>query len=211
MYTPQEQDEARLVDILQAGTKLRDLRIGCVGQRSFNIINLILSTREKTLQNGGLFTLRTLEVMGEGLVPIKHTYEPCSCYRNLGSVTASFPGETQGLETLLDLHRDQVFHDDDTCDFIRRYGWSIKVLGAPGFFCDHHAKLLDQATQERGSIIERFNVNNMLLTAFGLDALERVVERSQNFYPCDRPWCEFGRPADVVPARRNKERLEQLI
>ncbi|KAF9345748.1 hypothetical protein BGX34_004510 [Mortierella sp. NVP85] len=53
-----ETDEARLVDILQHSTKLRNLHVGCDFYQSFVLINSILSTREKTLQIRGRIVLR---------------------------------------------------------------------------------------------------------------------------------------------------------
>jgi len=177
-------DEARLVDIPQHSTSLRDLRVGCVGQRFFVLINLILSTRDKILQSGGHFALRSLEVKGEDLIPLQRT-EPCSCYQYLGAVTVSFSEEPHSfdMETHVSFDESHLTPDDTAvCDFIRRCGWSIKTLGASISFSDRHAELLDQATQKRGSVIEHVDITPDSLTETGLDALHRTVERSKNFH-----------------------------
>lgn len=180
LHTPRKVDEARLVNILEPITKLRNLHVGCVRERSFAIINLILSIRENSLQHGGQFTLRTLEVMGERLVPFKQD-DPCGCHQYLGSVTTSFP-EGSLLEMHINLDERQLGSDDTAvCDFLRRYGWAIKTLGVPCSFRDRHAELLDQATQERGSAIEHLDIIPTLLTETGLNAMDRFIKRSLGF------------------------------
>ncbi|KAK3815387.1 MAG: hypothetical protein J3Q66DRAFT_433225 [Benniella sp.] len=57
-------------------------------------------------------------------------------------------------------------------DFILQYGCSIT---------DHHAKLLDELTQERGSIIEHLALDPYLLSRTGLNTLDRMITRSQKF------------------------------
>ncbi|KAF9363435.1 hypothetical protein BGX34_004145 [Mortierella sp. NVP85] len=177
-------DEARLVDILQHSTSLRELHVGCVGQRFFVLVNSILSTRDKILQSGSQFALRSLEVEGEDLIPLQRT-EPCSCYQYLGAVTVSFSEEPHSfdMETHVNLDECHLSSDDiAVCDFIRQYGWSIKNLGASSSFSDRHAELLDQVTQERGSMIEHVDITPDSLTETGLNALHRAIERSKNFH-----------------------------
>ncbi|KAF9932041.1 hypothetical protein BGZ65_004627 [Modicella reniformis] len=72
---PDGVDKDRLVNILQHCTRLQVLRIGCPAKHSLAVINLVVSTREKALQQGYSFPLSTLEVMDEGLIPFDISYD----------------------------------------------------------------------------------------------------------------------------------------
>ncbi|KAF9363437.1 hypothetical protein BGX34_004147 [Mortierella sp. NVP85] len=182
LHASENMDEARLVDILQHSTRLEELYIGCAGERFFILVNSILSTRDRILQSGGHVALRFLELKGEGLVPLKRL-KPCGYHQHLLAVTISFSEEPHSFDMEAHVAFDEMYLSSDdsaTCDFIRQYGWSIKTLGVPSSFSDRHAELLDQVTQERGSIIECANITPDSLTKTGLDALHRAIERSKN-------------------------------
>ncbi|KAF9359963.1 hypothetical protein BGX34_008035 [Mortierella sp. NVP85] len=209
-----EMDEVRLADILQHSTKLRELRVGCIGQQSFKLINSILSTREKTVLSRGQSALRTFEVIGEGLVPLKLD-KSCSCYQYRGAVTALFSEDPGRFEMHVNLHSSH-FEPDDTAVrvFIRQYGWSIKTLVAPSRFDDDHAKLLDEATKERGSIIEHIDITPDFLTDTGLRTMDQVIGRSENFLSVRLSLGDLGTRSQLEMAlpllRRYKDRLKSL-
>ncbi|KAF9363667.1 hypothetical protein BGX34_003600 [Mortierella sp. NVP85] len=95
-------------------------------RRLFDIINLVLTTREKALQSGSRNVERD------------------------SVVTSLFEGSTFfDMEAHLKLQEYQVNIDDNAvCDFIRQYGWSITTLHTPEMFNDHHADLLDKTNLE---------------------------------------------------------------
>ncbi|KAF9359962.1 hypothetical protein BGX34_008034 [Mortierella sp. NVP85] len=211
----QEKDEARLVNILQHSTNLRELRIGCSNKRSFKLINSILSTRVKTIQTRGLSALRTLEVTREGLTTPTQAPEPCSCDQYTVAVTASFSEVSHLFEMHVNLSPGQLDPDDTAvCNFLRHYGWAIKTLGAPYLFGDHHAKHLDESTQKHGSMIEHLEIAPISLTETGLDAMDRVVKRSQNFISMRLTLNKLEENDQIEKAlivmKRYKDRLKSL-
>jgi len=211
----EETDEARLVDILQHSKNLSQLCIGCSSERSFKLINSILSTREKTLQSRGLSALRYLEVAQEGLAPPTIVPEPCSCDQYTESIIASFSEDSCLLDMHVNLSSDQLDSDDTAvCDFFRRYGWAIKTLGVPYLFGDHHAKQLDESTQEHGSMIEHLDITPIWLTETGLNAIDRVVKRSQNFVSMRLTLSKLEENDQMEKAlvvlKRYKDRLKSL-
>jgi hypothetical protein len=173
-----ETDGARLIDILQHSTKLRNLHVRCDIFSTFILINSVLSTRERALQISGQSALRTLDVMREGPVPPKSDGF-CSRCHCVDTVTASFSEDSRRFET--HVHMSRMWLSASFDGFIRQYGWSIKTFGAPGILTDNHAKLLDEVTQERGSIIEYLALAPCQLSGTGLNALDRVITRSQKF------------------------------
>jgi hypothetical protein len=64
-------------------------------------------------------------------------------------------------------------------DFLRQYGWTITTLVVPESFSDHHAKLLDESTGQILSRIARLEITPTTLTTTGLDAMNRIINRSQ--------------------------------
>ncbi|KAG0001814.1 hypothetical protein BGZ65_003154, partial [Modicella reniformis] len=123
--TPLESDEDRLVNILEHSSKLEVLRIGCLAGRASTIINLVTSTREKNLQCDKPVSLRTLEMMDEGLIisdedGIHHI-----------ATTLKFTEETKvfDMRTRIKLQKyGAISQNDPMCDFFRQYGWSIEIL-----------------------------------------------------------------------------------
>ena len=180
LHASEDMDESRLTDVLQYSTRLKELHVGGVVRRFFIIINSILSTRDKIIQSGQC-ALRTLEVKREDLIPLKQRGS-CSCSHSLGAVTVSFSEEPHSFDMETHVNFDESdLAPEATHDFIRQYGWSIKSLTVSSSFSDRHAELLDQVTQERGSMIERIDIIPDSLTETGLNALDRAIGRSQNF------------------------------
>jgi hypothetical protein len=56
----------------------------------------------------------------------------------------------------------------------------IKTLGLPVSFSDRHAELLDEVTLKQGSRIVQLDVIPTSLSSVGLDAVDRVIKRSQS-------------------------------
>ncbi|KAF9361909.1 hypothetical protein BGX34_006847, partial [Mortierella sp. NVP85] len=67
-HTPQKVDESQLTTILSQLPTLSHLQVGCRGECSFAIVNLIVATRN-IIQERGSCGLRTFELMAESMVP----------------------------------------------------------------------------------------------------------------------------------------------
>ncbi|KAF9354508.1 hypothetical protein BGX34_010968 [Mortierella sp. NVP85] len=179
MDTPEKEDEDRLVNILQQNPTLTELDIRCIGDRSFAVIDFIISTMEKIRQDMGSSALRTSVVAGQWVAPLGSDDES-NC--DIG-VTVSFSTDSDALdmETNIRLPDDDIHAESPVRKFITQYGWSIRTLRARWSFNDEIATLLDDATRERGSRIMELDLNPFSLTVSGLDALDRVIKRSQSF------------------------------
>ncbi|KAF9944955.1 hypothetical protein BGZ65_011388, partial [Modicella reniformis] len=100
------------------------------------------------------------------------------------TVSFSEGSATFEIETDIQLQFEQlVANDDPVCEFVRRYGWSIKNLYLSWTLSDHLATILDESTQERGSRIVDLYVYSSVYTisslTSGFDAMVRTIKRSQ--------------------------------
>ncbi|KAI8355865.1 hypothetical protein B0O80DRAFT_448179 [Mortierella sp. GBAus27b] len=65
-------------------------------------------------------------------------------------------------------------------ELFRDFGWSVYTLETNDGFTDEFAFALDASTRERGSTIEILELNPKSLSLDGLEAMDRVIERSQD-------------------------------
>ncbi|KAF9366718.1 hypothetical protein BGX34_009557 [Mortierella sp. NVP85] len=180
-HTPQDTDEEQLIGILQKSPKLKELCIGCLGERSLAMIKLVISAREKTLQNRGNSALCTFNLMDEGLKPFDlfgisdefdHVTSKVSFTRDSG---------TFEMDTCISLRDKEVVTEGSLMsNFFRQYGWSISSLDAPWTFTDHLAAILDDVTQIHDSSLTHLVLSPFSLTADGLDAMDRIIKRSRS-------------------------------
>ncbi|KAF9344353.1 hypothetical protein BGX34_005765 [Mortierella sp. NVP85] len=160
---PQVKDENRLVKFLQHN--LANLRVGCHLKHFIAVIDLVKSTREKMLQSENKPALRVFELLHPE-IKVKVSFE-------VGS--PSFEVETH---IKLEYCKPENV-DPAVCTFIRQYGWSVTTFVVPSSFSDILAKLLDESVQEKGSRIAHLDMTPTSLTGPGLDAMNRVIDRSQ--------------------------------
>ncbi|KAF9360962.1 hypothetical protein BGX34_007396 [Mortierella sp. NVP85] len=182
-YTPQKADEERLITILEHSAKLEVLRIGCLAERVHAIINLVVSTREKALENDASPPLHTLEVMDEGLVPFDVERPNDTRDHVESTLTFSLDSKAFEMKTSLKLRKGKgISEEDPMCGFFREYGWSFETLDAPSSFSNSLAACLHEGTRERGSRITFLSITPTFLITSGLEALHEVVTIS----PCSR-------------------------
>ncbi|KAF9963267.1 hypothetical protein BGZ65_004838 [Modicella reniformis] len=180
LQTPGQVDEERLVNILQHSPGLKELYIKCLGKRSIGIIDLVISTREKTIRNGGSSALRTLNLLADQETCDK--YERLTC-RDKIKAKASFSEGSAAFDIEADLifeWYDVVENNNVLSDFIRRYGWSITSFTVQKSFNIHLATQLDEATRKQGSRITLLDFSPTWLTAQALASMDQVIKRSQN-------------------------------
>ncbi|KAF9363665.1 hypothetical protein BGX34_003598 [Mortierella sp. NVP85] len=180
--TPQKEDEYQLVNIIRHNPKLTELLVGSVGDRSFAIIDLVISTQKRILQEKGTSApcSRTFKVMDKGLTPFDKDGNFDQDCHVVSTITFPMESTDFDMETDIKLPNGQVSSGSPTQTFIQRYGWSIKILRVSRF-SDDLAALIDQGTQKRGSRITHLDLNPSSLTVPGLDALDRAIKRSQSF------------------------------
>jgi len=181
--TPEKEDEYQLVNIIRHNPKLTELCVGSVGDRSFAIIDLVISTQKKILREGGTSApcSRTFKVMDKGLAPFDKDGNFDQNCHVVSTITFCMESTDFDMETDMKLRNGQVPSGSPTQTFIQRYGWSIKILRVSESFSNYLAALLDQGTLKRGSKITQLDLNPSTLTVPGLDALDRAIKRSQSF------------------------------
>ncbi|KAK3807214.1 MAG: hypothetical protein J3Q66DRAFT_418225 [Benniella sp.] len=62
-------DEIPLAEILSQCRSLSYIQVECEWKRSLDVVNLVVSTRQKIIEQGGPFSLRTFELMNKDLMP----------------------------------------------------------------------------------------------------------------------------------------------
>ncbi|KAK3825650.1 MAG: hypothetical protein J3Q66DRAFT_384803 [Benniella sp.] len=180
-HTPEDTDEDRLVDILDQCVGLKELHIRCKGERSYAVIHLIISRRETTIRDGRTSALHILKVTDERWDPFD-LYRNCDEYDHLVA-TATFTKDSTvfDMDTHLKMqYKEPVVEGSPISNFMREYGWSISSLATSRQFTDHLAALLDDAIEKRGSRLTSLILAPFSLTILGLDAVDRVIKRSQN-------------------------------
>ena len=180
-YTPKDTDEARLVDILNQSLELEELHIRCNGERCYSIIHLVISARETAIQGGRTPALHILNVTDERLDKVclyrgfdGHDHIKSSVTFSKGSTVFDMDTYMTTQDSMLDVEGSSI------SNFFRQFGWSISRLAASPHFSDHLATLLDDSTEERGSRLSQLRLSPFSLSTFGLDALDRVIKRSQH-------------------------------
>ncbi|KAF9985187.1 hypothetical protein BGZ65_011494 [Modicella reniformis] len=180
LHIPQETDEDQLCMILQHNPKLTELRIRCSGKRSFALIGLVISTREKAFQSGDPSALCTFKAIDEGLDP----FEMDRFYSGDDNIAAQVLFSEGSVTFDMDVHIRLQYPVEDIdaalCEFIRQYGWSIRTLDMRSTFNDRHAIMLDEATKEQGSRIVNLNITPTSLKKSGQEAIDRVIKRSES-------------------------------
>ncbi|KAG0225583.1 hypothetical protein B0O80DRAFT_424233 [Mortierella sp. GBAus27b] len=215
--TPKTEDEERLTEILQC-PKLKGLHIKCVAERSLAIINLVISVREKKLQDGESTGLRTLQVADAemGLFDLDRSMD-IDTDRDHVTTTLTFPeGSAKfDMDTCMILRSPKFLAEGPwISNFLRQYGWSISSLNADWRLPDHLAVHLDNSTQIHGSHLAHLVFSPYSLTTAGLDAMDRVIKRSQSlvFTALDLDWLHEGsQQKKIVPLLRRHGASLNLI
>ncbi|KAF9349863.1 hypothetical protein BGX34_001556 [Mortierella sp. NVP85] len=188
--TPEKEDEDRLASILQQNPSITFLRIQCHLGRYAAVINLVISTREKMRRSRGrpeLMVLRLLDTTLPGSAKEAvlekaggSQYLLRQLFGSESIVDVNFDNASSTIGIRTDLRSNQFKSDDPAVrDFIRQFGHSIITLVAPGSFSDPPAMLLDECTGRLTSSIVHLDITPTSLTTAGLDAMNRVINRSK--------------------------------
>jgi len=180
-YTPQSSDDSLLVDILDNNSsRLNHLWIGCQDRRFGALINLVVDTRSKMLQDQGSHSLQTFELMDEGLVPFNEE--------------SDFDNETH-IHCVLTFKEDKEFEmcsqvrlqvcklvtdEDPICDFLRQYGSSIVFFDAPLTFSNHLVAILDEMTSSGAPWLKKLSIDPLSLSKPGRKRLRKIYKRLAN-------------------------------
>ncbi|KAF9948772.1 hypothetical protein BGZ65_007835 [Modicella reniformis] len=151
-----------LVDIIRNSLKLEDLYIECDMERFTKVMNLVLSTRERAIQDGDSLSLRTLIVSEE----------------NLYKSTVTFIGDSQlfDMRTFFSFISDEIIQEDDSMfNFLLQYGWSIEDLALSLTSNAQLTAPLWYSIQERGSRMKTFSFVPRSLTTLELNIFDQII------------------------------------
>ncbi|KAG0245841.1 hypothetical protein B0O80DRAFT_274098 [Mortierella sp. GBAus27b] len=179
--TPQEADEGRLTDIIRRHSlNLKRLCVTCVGERSLDIINRVISARETILQGGKTAGLHTFELTDQRSRPLNRYGFSDEHDHVAATVTFSEKSTTFDMDTIIWVSKNDLMTEGSmVSNFIRKFGWSISALNAFSRFTDHIAGLLDDTTQTHGSQLTHLTLSPDTLTIPGLEVIDRIIKRSK--------------------------------
>ncbi|KAI8349177.1 hypothetical protein B0O80DRAFT_171016 [Mortierella sp. GBAus27b] len=159
----------QLGELLRAALSLKHLRIGCDYQDSLVVIDSVISTREKIVQDTGSSCLQTFELMKKGLIPFSTL-----SYENHIQSHISF----QDSPNLFDM-RTWIHHGGDSAQkFVRRYGWSIGFYN--GRFQPHvsFSDILNGLDDTKTPRLESLWIQPRQVDT---DVVDDIIRRSPNF------------------------------
>jgi len=180
MFTPSKEDDTQLADVLRSYPRLSYLRIGCKPGRCLAIVDLVISTRERILQEIGSCCLRTFELMEEKLVPF-HNFG-CPYYSSRIQSRLSFTDNSTDFD-MCTWVKVRFRDKGPVSDFASQYGWSI-VSYDERLAISSKFNLLEKCVSgPRGSQLKHLRVFHA--RPFGSRRLQRIIEGSPHL-------AEFG-------------------
>jgi len=177
--TPHEREDTHLIEILSQSSSLRHLQIGCKWSRSLAIVKLVVVTRETILKRGDSFSLRTFELMDEGLVPFDELGN-----RDSSQIQAhlSFSEDSDAFEmrTWIRL-RAMLYEADPARQFSRDYGWSVVCFD--GFLEKENVftAVLNNMSKAGTTQLEHLIIHSRDSSGYGGNYLEDILQQSPNF------------------------------
>ncbi|KAG0360774.1 hypothetical protein BGZ54_009390 [Gamsiella multidivaricata] len=160
-----------LPEILYTNPRLLELKLSCRCARFLEMLDLIISARERGRAEGYVYAPLRLyfaayhdDTDGDRIISVVHLSK-----------------ESDVLDMSIDikLRTESRPNQDYLSSLINRYGWSIKILNTLfGAFSDDTAQQLDQSTKEKGSRIATLMLDTYGLSPVGLECMARVIDRS---------------------------------
>jgi hypothetical protein len=173
--TLQEANEDRLATILRRSPKLTYLGIGCEGTRAAAVVDLVTSTRENILQEGGSSALRTFELMDEKMTPLDLHCECDDSTHIQIHVSFAENSGTFDMRTWIRLP-NSTRTETPLRSFARQYGWSIVFLEEGLTRNDTFATILDDIPDTRPSQLETLSFDASKFAEPGFERLKKIAQ-----------------------------------
>jgi hypothetical protein len=177
-------DESPLAEILSQCRSLSYLQVGCEWKRSIDVVNLVVSTREKIIEQGGPFSLRTFELMDKDLTPFEvlasrddNTHIQCHL---------SFPAEYSNsfdMRTWIRLETNQNERNAVwVSNFIHQYGWSFVSFDGHYGGVNLLAAFSNMSDKSRtANQLESLMIRSSDTLRNGVNILDNIMQQSPNF------------------------------
>jgi hypothetical protein len=166
-----ENEVGRLADVLCGVSSLKYLRIGCRYKDSLAVIDRVISTREKIIQDTGSSSLRTFELMKEDLIPFG-----TASYYDSDHIQShiSFQDDSNHLDM-----RTWIRRSDKTArEFVCRYGWSIAFYDGQFQIDVSPSDILNGFGDTKMPQLESLRIHPHKADA---DVVDQIIRRSPNF------------------------------
>ncbi|KAI8347764.1 hypothetical protein B0O80DRAFT_210230 [Mortierella sp. GBAus27b] len=180
-HTIEVSDEDQLEEVLRNRSRLMHLRIGSSVSRAPTIIELVISTREKIYQEGGVNGLRTFELTDGELIPFDE-YDDCDTTTQIRA-HVSFRDDQSlfDMRTRIRVENGTDLTDNHSMyDFIRQFGWSI-VCMEDWTQQSGLASNFDDISSTRGLSLETLSLSVSKFTTSDYERLESIIQRLPNF------------------------------
>ncbi|KAK3821172.1 MAG: hypothetical protein J3Q66DRAFT_332747 [Benniella sp.] len=199
-HTPHED---QLINVLHYCPSLTHLQIGCNGERSLAMVNLVVSRREMILKDQGSFSLRVFDLLGENLAPFDVHADRGEHGTHIQSHLSFSEGtKSFDMRTWIRLRRNLWRKDANPAyDFVRQYGWSIVFFR--GFFMDGNIfdTILNNIPDSKSQLETLWIHHNDCSNPFN-DYLTDIIRRSPNFR-------DLGLCADMREPKKVKSLLDR--
>ncbi|KAG0221465.1 hypothetical protein BGX31_009816, partial [Mortierella sp. GBA43] len=149
--------------------------------RAPTIIELVISTREKIYQEGGVNGLRTFELTDGELIPFDE-YDDCDTTTQIRA-HVSFRDDQSlfDMRTRIRVENGTDLTDNHSMyDFIRQFGWSI-VCMEDWTQQSGLASNFDDISSTRGLSLETLSLSVSKFTTSDYERLESIIQRLPNF------------------------------
>ncbi|KAG0213689.1 hypothetical protein BGX31_001223 [Mortierella sp. GBA43] len=167
----QSNEVDQLEELLRGTTSLKHLQIGCHYESSLTVVDRVISTREKIIQDTGSSCLQTFELMKESLVPFSTTSHDESDHIQS---RISFQDGSNDFDM-----RSWIRQSDKTAlEFVRRYGWSIVFYDGGLQTHVSSSDILDGFGDTRTPQLESVRIRSCVAANTDLD---QIMRRSPNF------------------------------
>ncbi|KAK3821017.1 MAG: hypothetical protein J3Q66DRAFT_147008 [Benniella sp.] len=200
MHFPQEENEGRLMNIIRECPSLKYLQVGCNGERSFSLVDRVVSTRNAILQERGSCSLHKFELTEKNLGPFDVLAYRDSDFHIQTHIL--FPADRAPFNMrtwirfrgVVDIEDNHPVHS-----FIWRYGWSFVFIDECTIDENTSQAIVENNTTAMRSQLETLIASNHSAT-IKVSLLDKVIKRSPNFQ--DLELCiQFGNFRDITPAR----------
>ncbi|KAF9361426.1 hypothetical protein BGX34_007136 [Mortierella sp. NVP85] len=176
-------DEIWWIEIVRTSQSLTHLQVGCKGELAPSLVDLVVSTRNDTLQRRGSCSLRTFELMDDPLVPFDVLADRDAKLHIQCHITFPDDSITFDMRTWIRFEEMTSFHDlHPMLGFIHCYGWSIAFLDGYILGDEKFASLLNTIRDAGNRRLESLIVYATTTgdTPRGVNRLDEVIKRSPN-------------------------------
>ena len=180
--TPQAADQNLLTEISSQCPFLGCLQVGCRWDRSLALVNLMVSIRERILEQSGPSSLRIFELMDESLEPFNELGSRDDISHIQSHLSFLEGSSSFDMRTWIRLG-DWMFEKDvgPVRSFVRQYGWSIVYFDGSIINGNAFTSVLNHMSDARIFQLERLMIHSSDFLEDGVNHLDNMIIQSPEF------------------------------